>query len=114
MAMGVDEPGDNDFAADIDFARAAIGVTDADNPIATNRDIPGAEFSSNKIEHPPAFQNQIRGLDAPSLGDGPGEKSRIGHRGCSWTAIAESRPREPRGKHSRALAWFFGIAAQVC
>ncbi len=64
MAMGVDETGDDDLAADIDLAFASVFAHRSDNAVIANRDVALDEFTPDQIENPPALQHYV-GLGEP-------------------------------------------------
>ena len=53
VAMGVDEPGNRDFAADVDLAPAAVFAERADDPVGADRDVALDELAAHEIEDAP-------------------------------------------------------------
>ena len=74
MAMGVDEARDDDLAADVDLARAAIVAHRSDDPVAADRDVAFDEFAADEIEDPPALEHEIGFREALPLLDGATKK----------------------------------------
>ena len=64
MAVGVDEPRNHHFAADIDLAFASVFAHRPDNAVIANRNVALDEFTPDQIENPPAFQHHV-GLREP-------------------------------------------------
>ena len=60
VAMGVDEPGDHDFAADVDLALAPVFAKRADDPVGADRDVALDELAAHEIEDPAALEHDIR------------------------------------------------------
>ena len=64
MAVGVDEPRDDDLAADVDLAFASVFAHRSDNAVVADRNVALDEFAPDQIENPPAFQHHV-GLGEP-------------------------------------------------
>ena len=64
MAVGVDEPRDYDFAADVDLAFAPVFAHRSDDAVVANRNVARDEFAPDQIENPPALQHHV-GLSEP-------------------------------------------------
>ena len=74
MAVGVDEARNDDFAADVDLARASVFAHRSDNAVVANCDVALDEFAPDQIEDAPTLQHEI-GLSEPlPLLDGALEK----------------------------------------
>src|ERR1700677_9370 len=74
VAVGVDEPRDYDFAADVDFALASIFAHRSDNAVVADRNVARDEFAPDQIENPTALQHHVGLSQSLSLLDGPLEK----------------------------------------
>ena len=87
VAMGVDESRDDDFAADVDLARAAVFAHRADDAVAADRDVALDEFAADEIEDPAALQHQSASA-SPAPARWRGEERRgVAHgraSGSSW------------------------------
>ena len=76
MAMGVDEAGNDDLAADVDLPRAAIVAERSDDPVAADRDVALDELAAHEIEDPPALEHDVRLVEALPLLDGATREKR--------------------------------------
>ena len=75
VAVGVDEAGDDDLAADVDLADARIFAERPDDPVVADRDVAFDQFAADEIEDPSALQDDV-GLGEPlPLLDRAAEKS---------------------------------------
>ncbi len=74
VAMGVDEARNDDLAADIDLALAAIFAHRSDNAVVADRNVALDEFAAHEVENPPALQHQVGMGESLPLLDGPLEK----------------------------------------
>ena len=64
VAVGVDEAGHDDLAADVDLADARIFAERADDPIVADGDVAFDQFAADEIEDPSALQDDV-GLGEP-------------------------------------------------
>ena len=74
VAVGVDEAGDDDLAADVDLADARVFAEGPDDPVVADRHVALDQFAADEIEDPSALQDDV-GLGEPlPLLDGAAEK----------------------------------------
>src|SRR5580658_3291408 len=64
MAVGVDEPGNDDLAADVDLPFPAVFAERPHDSVVADRDVALDQLAADKIENPPAFQDHVS-LDEP-------------------------------------------------
>ena len=64
MAVGVDETRNDNLAADVDLAFAAVFAERSDDAVAADRNVALDEFTADEIENPPALQHKV-GLREP-------------------------------------------------
>ena len=73
MAVGVDEPRNDDFSADVDLFDAAVLADRPDDAVVADRDVALHEVAADEIEDPPALEHDV-GLGEPlALLDRAGE-----------------------------------------
>ena len=72
--MGVDESGDDDLAADVDLAGAAIVGERACDAVGANRHVTDKKLARYEVEDVPALENEVGLVDPLPLRDGAGQK----------------------------------------
>ena len=110
VAMGVDETRNDDLAADVDLALAAIFAHRSDDPVVADRNVACNEFAADEIENPPALQHEV-GLGEPlPLLDGAAKKGdgvahavflrRLGEIPRALSQAWRARSSDPSARHS--------------
>ena len=64
MAVGVDETRNDNLAADVDLAFAAVFADRSDDAVVADRNVALDELTADEIENPPALQHKV-GLREP-------------------------------------------------
>ena len=67
--------GNDDLAADVDLAFAAVFAHRSDNAVVADRDVALDEFAADQIEDPPALQHHVGLGEALPLLDGARRKA---------------------------------------
>ena len=77
VQMRIDEAGDDDAAADVDFLTTFIVAASADDTVARDRDVRDDQFAGDEIEEASPLEHDVRGFAANPLIDEPFQ--RFGH-----------------------------------